>query len=201
MLPKTAPNFPNIPIRIKNAEAHQPARRLAHPVNDITPLFPAWDTIGRPVPKALIKLPRPSQRMPPWMRELNRVPSMSTLEISAVANMSGIQLTASQMNMINKGRTRAPSTESLNVWTQRNVTAGAASMFALDQYPVAPEIAHPTARPRMIDADFMSGEPNCSTIMTVTKTLKPRPMSFGSPLCRGTLADANKNGRIKDIPG
>jgi hypothetical protein len=34
----------------------------------------------------------------------------------------------------------------------------------------------------MIEADFMSGDPNCSTTMTVTKTLKPSPMSFGSPL-------------------
>lgn len=139
--------------------------------------------------------------MPPCILELNWVPSMSTLDISAVAKMSGIQLTASQMNMINNGRTRAPSTESLNVWTQRNVTAGAASIFSLDQYPVAPEIAHPTAKPKMIDADFMSGEPNCSTIMTVTKTLNPRPMSFGSPLWHGTLADDNKNCQPKeDLP-
>jgi len=59
---------------------------------------------------------------------------------------------------------------------------GAASIFSRDQYPVAPDIAHPTAKPRMIDADFMSGDPNCSTKMIDTKTEKPRPMSFGSPL-------------------
>jgi hypothetical protein len=40
----------------------------------------------------------------------------------------------------------------------------------------------PIVRPRIMDADFISGEPNCSTMMTVTKTEKPRPMSFGSPL-------------------
>ena len=58
---------------------------------------------------------------------------MSTFEISAVARMSGIQLTASQTNMMRSGRMRAPSMDSLNVCTQRNVMAGAASMFALDQ--------------------------------------------------------------------
>jgi hypothetical protein len=182
MLPKTAPNLPNIPIKIKKPLAHHPALRLAHPVREMTPLLPAWLTIGRPVPKALIKLPNPSQRMPPCILELNSVPSISTFEISAVARMSGIQLTASQMNMIRRGRIRAPSTESLKVWTQRKVMTGAASMLVRDQYPVAPEIAQPTARPRTIEADFMSGEPKSSTTITVTKTLKPRPISFGSPL-------------------
>lgn len=182
MLPNTAPNFPNIPIKIKNPDAHHPALRLAHPVNEMTPLFPACETIGSPVPKAEIKLPNPSHKIPPWIRLLNCVPSISTFEISAVARMSGMQLTASQINMISKGKMRAPSTESLKVWTQRKVTTGAASIFSRDQYPVAPDIAQPTARPRMMDADFISGEPNCSTTITVTKTLKPRPMSFGSPL-------------------
>ena len=32
------------------------------------------------------------------------------------------------------------------------------------------------------DADRISGEPRISTMTMVTKTLKPRPMSFGSPL-------------------
>lgn len=59
---------------------------------------------------------------------------------------------------------------------------GAASMLVRDQYPVAPEMAQPTARPKTIEADFMSGEPKSSTMITVTKTLNPRPMSFGSPL-------------------
>lgn len=99
-----------------------------------------------------------------------------------MARMSGIQLTASQTNIMSKGKMRAPSTESLNVWTQRKVTVGAASMLVFDQYPVAPDMVHPTARPSMMDADFISGEPNCSTIITETKTEKPRPMSFGSPL-------------------
>jgi len=107
---------------------------------------------------------------------------MSTFDISAVARMSGIQETASQMNMISRGRMRAPSTESLKVCTHRKVTAGAALMFVTDQYPVAPEMAHPTARPRMMEADFMRGEPNCSTMITETKTENPRPMSLGSPL-------------------
>jgi hypothetical protein len=84
--------------------------------------------------------------------------------------------------MMSKGKINAPSTDSLKVCTQRKVIVGAASMFVFDQYPVAPEIAHPTARPKMIEADFMRGDPNCSTMMTVTKTLKPNPMSFGSPL-------------------
>lgn len=180
--PKTAPNFPNIPIKMRNPDAHHPARRLAHPVKEMTPLLPACDTIGNPVPNALNKLPRPSHKIPPWIRLLNCVPSISTLEISAVARISGMQDTASQMNMVSSGRMSAPSTESLKVCTQINVITGAASMFSRDQYPVAPEMAQPTARPRMMDADFMRGEPNCSTMITVTKTLKPRPMSFGSPL-------------------
>ena len=133
MLPKTAPNLPNMPIKIRKPDAHQPARRLAQPVRDITPLLPACETIGRSVLNAEISEPRPSQRIPPWIRLLNWVPSISTLEISAVARISGIQDTASQMNIISKGRTNAPSTESLNVWTQRKVIVGAASIFARDQ--------------------------------------------------------------------
>lgn len=110
-----------------------------------------------------------------------------------------MQETASQMNMMRSGRMSAPSTESLKVWTQRKVMTGAASMFSLDQYPVAPEMAHPTARPRMMEADFISGEPNCSTMMTVTKTLKPRPMSFGSPL-KMVSTLLNTYGGVGDLP-
>ena len=54
-------------------------------------------------------------------------------------------------------------------------------MFEDDQYPVAPEIAQPTPRPIKTAADFIKGEPNCSTTITLTKTLKPRPINFGSP--------------------
>lgn len=68
-------------------------RLTAHPVKTMTPLFPACETMGPAVPKALIKLPKPSQRIPPWIRLLNSVPSTSTLDISAVARMSGMQLT------------------------------------------------------------------------------------------------------------
>jgi hypothetical protein len=96
--------------------------------------------------------------------------------------MSGIQLTASQMNIIKRGKASAPSTDNLNVSTQRKVATGAASIFSRDQYPVAPEIAQPTARPRTTDAERMSGDPKSSTKIIVIKTLKPRPISFGSPL-------------------
>ena len=143
-----------MPIRMRNPDAHHPALRLAQPVREMTPLLPACETIGNPVPKAEIMDPRPSHRIPPWMRLLNCVPSISTLEISAVARISGIQETASQTNMISSGRIKAPSTESLKVCTQRKVIVGAASMLVFDQYPVAPEMAHPTARPRIMDADF-----------------------------------------------
>jgi hypothetical protein len=131
--PKTAPNFPNIPIRMRNPEAHHPALRLAQPVREMTPLLPACDTIGNPVPKAEIMDPRPSHRIPPWIRLLNCVPSISTFEISAVAKISGIQETASQINMMSKGKINAPSTESLNECTQRNVIVGAASILVFDQ--------------------------------------------------------------------
>lgn len=82
---KMAPNLPNMPMRMRKPEAHHPALRLAQPVNTMTPLFPAWPTIGPAVPSALNRLPKPSQRMPPCMRLLKRVPSISTPEISAVA--------------------------------------------------------------------------------------------------------------------
>jgi hypothetical protein len=107
---------------------------------------------------------------------------MSTPDISAVARMSGIQLTPSQINIINSGSTSAPSTDSLKVSTQRNVTAGAASMLSRDQYPVAPERIHPMARPNMTDADRMRGDPKSSTKIMVTNTLNPKPISFESPL-------------------
>jgi hypothetical protein len=58
-------------------------------------------------------------------------------------------------------------------------------MFEDDQYPVAPEIAQPTPSPIKTAADFIMGEPNCSTIITLAKTLKPRPINFGSPHGRG----------------
>jgi hypothetical protein len=58
---------------------------------------------------------------------------MSTFDISAVARMSGMHDTASHMNMISKGKMRAPSTESLKVCTQRKVIGGAARMLERDQ--------------------------------------------------------------------
>jgi hypothetical protein len=67
------------------------------------------------------------------MRELKCVPSISILLISAVARISGIQDTASQINIIRSGRINAPSTESLKVCTQRKVTGGAARMLESDQ--------------------------------------------------------------------
>ncbi len=70
-------------------------------------------------------------------------------------------------------------------------------MFSVDQYPVAPEIAHPTAKPKIIEADFIKGDPNCSTMMTVTKTLKPRPISFGSPLPFKISKMSSPNTRIQ----
>ncbi len=90
MDPNTAPNFPKMPMSIRNAAAHHPARRDAQPVREMTPLLPAWDTMGGPVPSALTRLPSPSHRMPPWILLLNSVPSISTLLISAVARMSGM---------------------------------------------------------------------------------------------------------------
>ncbi len=56
-------------------------------------------------------------------------------------------------------------------------------MLSMDQYPVRPETRHPTKRPMMTDADFMRGEPNCSTKTIDTNTVNPSPISFGSPLC------------------
>ena len=93
-----------------------------------------------------------------------------------------MQLTASQINMMSSGNTNAPSTDNLKVCTQRKVATGAALMLSRDQYPVAPDIMHPTASPKTTDAERMSGDPKSSTMMIVTKTLNPRPMSFGSPL-------------------
>lgn len=166
----------------------------AHPVREITPLFAAWLTIGIPVPKALIRLPMPSHRIPPWIRLLNSIPSMSKPEISAVAKISGIQLTASQMKRMRSGRASAPSTDSLKVSTQRKVATGAASILSRDQYPVAPDIAHPTASPKTTDAERMRGDPKSSTTMIVTNTLNPRPMSFGFPLIAMVSADFEGTG-------
>jgi len=104
---------------------------------------------------------------------------MSILLISAVARISGIQETASQTNMINRGKINAPSTDILKVWTQRNVVAGAALMFDVDQYPVKAETRQPTKRPTMTDEDFIRGDPNCSTKTMETNTVNPSPISFG----------------------
>lgn len=109
------------------------SKLTAQPVRTITPLLPACDTIGRPVPSALNKLPIPSHRMPPWMRLLNSVPSTSTPDISAVARMSGMQLTPWQMNIISSGKTNVPSTDSSKVCVHRNVNTGAESIFSRDQ--------------------------------------------------------------------
>jgi len=152
-------------------------------------LLPAWLTIGGPVARAPKREPRPSQRMPPWMRELKFVPEMGMLESSAVARMSGMQETAWQANIIIKGRTSVPSTESLNVWIQRNVAPGASLSWLVDQYPVVPDIIQPTARPMITEAERMSGAPMHSTTMMVTKTLKPSPINFGSPHGSGLGAE------------
>jgi hypothetical protein len=141
--------------------------------------------MGSAVPGAEIRPPSPSQRISPWMLQLKFVPSISTPEISAAARIPGIQDTPSQMNMISSGRTRVPSTLSLNVYVHRKVTVGVAWMFSPGQHLSPAEMAHPTASPTRMAADFNSGAPNCSTSMTETNTLKPKPMSFGSPHGRG----------------
>jgi hypothetical protein len=105
----------------------------AQEVRTMTPLFPAWLTIGGPVAKALMKEPSPSHKMPPWILLLKAVPSISTPLISAVARISGIQLTAWQVNMMMRGNASAPSTDSLKVWTQGKVIMGACWIWVLDQ--------------------------------------------------------------------
>lgn len=82
-------------------------------------------------------------------------------------------------------RINAPSTLSLKVSTHKNVTTGACSIPETDQNPVAPEMALPMARPKMMLALFISGLPIISTIRMVAKTEKPIPINLGSPQTNG----------------
>ena len=87
------------------------------------------------------------------------------------------------------GRTSVPSTESLKVWTHRKVPLGELVSWSVDQYPDAPDMAHPTARPMMTAAERIRGAPIASTRTMVAKTLKPRPINFGCPQASGFGAE------------
>jgi hypothetical protein len=68
----------------------------------------------------------------------------------------------------------------LNVLTQINDTAGAASIPAALKYPQALAIMHPIRRPRITLVDFIMGEPKRSQRRMVMKTENPRPSLFVS---------------------
>jgi hypothetical protein len=69
----------------------------------------------------------------------------------------------------------------LNLFTHRNVIAGAVSILDESTYPVAPATIIPTTRPMMILALRMKGEPNISTMTMVMKLRKPRPIYSADP--------------------
>mmetsp|Transcript_11358 Transcript_11358/g.13432 ORF Transcript_11358/g.13432 Transcript_11358/m.13432 type:complete len:201 (+) Transcript_11358:716-1318(+) len=131
MMPDT---LAKTPMSRSQIPQQTPARREAHLVSAMTPLFWLKVVLGMPVPSADRMEQMPSDSSPPWMEVLKSSVSVGSSEASYVAVRSPMVSTVVTMKAMSIGKMAGPYTPRLKVSAHKKVIAGALSMLSRTTY-------------------------------------------------------------------